>query len=144
MRDHKGGKWMKRLMMALALCAAPAMAQQFTTAAEVRPILEATRASWIAVREYDGQDLVYFTHLLAWRCGLNAVRFQINGQPAQYEWPMEPCHEGTAQPNAIRSDTILPFVAMPLGSLQQAVVVLEMDDGTFLTAEYARAAILMP
>ncbi len=54
---------MKRIALAagLALVAASAVAENFTTAAEVRPILEMQNDRWIAVREFDGRDLVYFT-----------------------------------------------------------------------------------
>lgn len=101
--------------LAGALVAGMAQAQGFTTAAEVRPILEATRASWVAVREFDGQDLLYFTHLIAWRCGLNGVTFSVNSDSAGMPWVMEPCHEGTAQPNAITSEEVQPYIALPLG-----------------------------
>lgn len=123
---------------------APAVAQNFTTAAEIRPILEATRANWVAVREYDGKDLVYFTHLIAWRCGLSSVRFTINDASQVYEWPMEPCYEGTAQPNAIKAEDYLPYVELPLGSAQAIAVVITLDDETVLSNGYARASVLMP
>lgn len=136
----------RRGMMAaaLALAAGAAQAQGFTTAAEVRPILEATRANWVALREYDGQDLLYFTHLIAWRCGLNGVTFSVNDDSAAMPWIMEPCHEGTAQPNAIMAEGILPYVALPLGRVRSVTVAVELDDGTVLRQGFDRAAVLMP
>jgi hypothetical protein len=131
------------VLTALAF-AGPATAQNFTTAAEVRPILEATRANWVAVREYDGKDLVYFTHLIAWRCGLTEVKFTINDASDIYVWPLEPCYEGTAQPNAIKAEEYLPYVELPLGAAQTIAVVMTLDDGSVLSGGYGRAAVLMP
>jgi hypothetical protein len=124
------------------LAATPVFAQQMTTAAEVRPILQATRGNWIALRDYDGQDLLYFTHLESWRCGLDRVVYAINGGPLT-DWAMEPCREGTAQPNAIGADR-LPYAVLPAGSVQRVDVMVVYDDGTADSATYERAAVLMP
>ncbi|WP_424943298.1 hypothetical protein [Aliiroseovarius crassostreae] len=115
-------------------------AQQFTTAAEIRPILEATQANWIAVREYDGQDLLYFTHLLAWRCGLEQVRYAVNGGEMQ-AFELEPCYMEEAQPNAIKSTEILPFVTLDLKAVNTVDVELFYDDGTTATGSYERGSI---
>ncbi len=139
---------MKRKSLILAAIVAagavfPLKAEQFTTAAEVRPILEATRASWVAIREYDGHDLLYFTHLMAWRCGLEAIYYRVNDGEENI-WLGEECHEGTTQPNAILSQNLLPFVSYPLNSIKNVSLRLVYDDGEQATATYSREAILMP
>lgn len=121
--------------------AMPGAAQQFTTAAEVRPMLDATRARWIAVREYDGKDLLYFTNLLAWRCGLDAIHYSVNGG-AETAWQGEPCHEGEAVPNALKVADKLPYVSFPLGSVQSVTVRLTYDDGSGDSVSYERAQIM--
>lgn len=131
------------LVAAGLLAATPAMAQQFTTAAEIRPILEATRASWLALRPWDGKELLYFTHLESWRCGMAEVRFSVNSSAATRVWDMPPCQIGTAQPNAIPADR-LPFAELPPEALQTVTVVVVLADGTELRQDYTRANILMP
>jgi hypothetical protein len=129
---------------ALAFAGA-AQAQQFTTAAEVGPILEATRANWVAVREYDGRDLVYFTQLLAWRCGLSEIRYGLNGAAPETVLPMEPCYEDEAQPNALKMDQgIEIYLTEPLQSVQSIDIMLKLDDGSESSASFARKAVLMP
>jgi len=127
-----------------ALVAEPQVATgQFTTALEVRPILGATRNSWVAVREFDGQDLVYVTHLWAWRCGLARIEFSVNGAPLE-EWPMPACHTGTAMPNAVTADDGLPYRVFPLGSVGEVSVRITYDDLGVEEASWQRAQVLMP
>ena len=130
-------------VIAAVLLASGAQAQTFTSAAEVKPILTATKPSWIALREYDGQDLLYFTNLLAWRCGVSTVRYQINaGEPV--DLAMEPCHQNSVQPNALLMETIQPYLTFPLASVETVTVEVTYDDDTADTATYDRKAVLMP
>ena len=116
---------------------------KFTTAIEVKPILAATQGNWVALRDYDGQDLLYFTHLLAWRCGLLQINWAVNDGPLQ-PWPMPACHEGTATPNAITAEDGLPFIALPQGSVSSVSVELVFDDLTRDEVRFERGRILMP
>ncbi|SEW14372.1 hypothetical protein SAMN05444851_1676 [Aliiroseovarius sediminilitoris] len=134
---------LRRLIATIMLAgfAAPSMAQNFTTADEVRPILDATKGSWVAVREYEGKDLLYFTHLLAWRCGLEQILYSLNGD-SEARFDAEPCYEDEPQPNAIKVDDKLPYVAFDLKSIDVVSVRLVYDDGTEATTSYERAQIM--
>ncbi len=110
----------------------------------MKPILAATRTSWVAIREYEGNDLLYFTHLESWRCGLSQIRFSVNSGAAATVWETEPCHEGTAQPNALTLEGHLPYIVLPLGMVQSVTVVVVFDDGSEDRAEFQRAAVLIP
>lgn len=116
---------------------------RFTTALEVKPILTATRANWVAVRDYNGQDLVYVTHLWSWRCGLVGLRWAVNGEALE-DWPLPPCHTETAAPNAVLPDDGLPYVALPAGSVQSVQVEITYDDLSTDSASFDRAQVLMP
>lgn len=118
---------------------------KYTTAIEVRPILGMTKTNWIGVREYEGQDLIYFSHLMAWRCGLWDIRYGINGAPADNVVPMEPCNEEFAQPNVmVDLENYLPFVTYPLGSVESVYVEIVFDDGTSDFAQFDRAEVRIP
>ncbi|MEM6620339.1 MAG: hypothetical protein AAF631_13715 [Pseudomonadota bacterium] len=135
---------MKRLLFAALASASfgvpPVMAQQFTTAAEVRPILEATRANWVAIREFNGRDLLYFTHLIAWRCGLSSIAYALNDEVEFTEWPMPECREGTANPARI-TETDPVYTTLPIWNVGRVTVLLTYDDGTVSEASYDRTMI---
>ncbi|MEP1933504.1 hypothetical protein [Shimia sp.] len=115
---------------------------KFMTATEIRPILTATKGNWVAVREYGGQDLVYFTHLLSWRCGLHSVQYSINGGDIQ-EFPIPECPADIAQPNAIPDDALI-YLSLDKGVVQSVEIELLYDDLGVDSAMFERAAILIP
>lgn len=100
---------------------------RFTTAVEVKPILDVTRGNWIAVREFNGQDLLYVTHLWSWRCGLLELKIGINGAPPE-PWPLPQCHMDQQTPNAILQGDGDPYRAFTLGSVAMVEVRLTYDD----------------
>jgi hypothetical protein len=130
----------RAIAFGLCLSAGGASAQNFTTAGEVRPILSMTQGNWVALREYNGQDLLYFTHLLAWRCGLSEIRYGLNGDAPAQVLKMEACHEGTAQPNAMSGDGV--YIRAPAGSVASVRVRLIFDDGSSDEATFARKDIM--
>jgi hypothetical protein len=115
-----------------------AHSQAFTTQEEVQPILEMTRAHWVGIGTATGRDLLYFTHVLSWRCGFEAIRYGLNGAEPETELRMEPCHRESNAPNAIRE---LPFVSYGLNSIESVTVELVFADGQILRESFSRSAI---
>lgn len=140
---------MSRFACVLAFLATPALttsalAQTYTTAAEVKPILTITQPQWIAVREFDGKDLLYFTNLLAWRCGVTSIAYGLNGAPADTMLDTEPCYEGEPQPNSFKADQpIQPYVVLPLQSVETVLLRVTYDDGSTQDVSYARKDVQM-
>lgn len=124
----------------LAMASAPLGAHaQFDSAAEVKPILQMIKPQWISVREFNGEDLVYFTLLEVYRCGLDQIRYVINdGKPSV--WQTEPC-EADEVFSEIGEDR-LPFATFPLGSIDKVRIELTYDDGTIEWGEYLRQDVL--
>ncbi|SDF77796.1 hypothetical protein [Sulfitobacter delicatus] len=116
---------------------------KFTTATEVKPILNATRGNWVAVREYEGKDYVYVTHLWSWRCGLAAIAISVNDEQMQ-NWPMPPCHTEFSTPNAILNDDPNPLLTFKPGSVEKVTIQVVYDDLSMDSASFARGEVLIP
>ncbi|WP_298261411.1 hypothetical protein [uncultured Litoreibacter sp.] len=129
---------MRAYFLALALAMPVQLAaQDFTTSAGVKPVLELIRPQWIAIRPYEGQDLLYMTTLLTYRCGIEEIRYATNGADMQV-WEGEPCHRDEAAPMALKMEDHLPYVVAPLDSLQTVSIELVFDDGSTLEHSYQR------
>jgi hypothetical protein len=62
-----------------------------------KQILEQFWTSWVSFREYEGL-LVYFTHLVSYRCGIAKIEYALDDGPTE-EWPLQACDP--ANPNGI-------------------------------------------
>lgn len=125
-----------------ALCLVPGalVAQTFTTVEEIKPILTATQGNWVAVRNWQEQDLLYFTQLESWRCGLREIRYSVNGGTEGIK-AMEPCYTDAPSPNALQDTNHQPYVAFPGGSIERIAVSIIYADGSRAEASYDRADV---
>jgi len=137
-------KVLKICGFATLLCATllqTAVAQdKFTTAAEVRPILTATKKNWLAVRNYDGRDLLYFTQLLSWRCGLEAIQYGINSDIPVMPWAFTPCNDTQSSPNTIPNTQEI-YASFAPNSIYFVTVKITYDDGTTDQVTFKRKEI---
>lgn len=119
---------MKNIFMVLALfLMSPSLANAAVMPLEqVKNILEITKTSWVAYRDFNGSQLIYFTHLEGWKCGISVVKYGLNGADLNEVWTLETCNPDN--PNAIAKDNI--WLTLPLGSVQDIDVQLTFDDGT--------------
>lgn len=102
------------------------MAAPGNAAGQEKRILEMTKNSWVAYRNYAGRQIIYFTHLEAWKCGITQVTYSINSEALDQIYELRPCDPNN--PNAITTDT--PFITMPLGTSKTIAVQLTYEDGT--------------
>lgn len=130
-------------LIAALLFAAPASAQM-VDAAQIRPILDATKSSWIGVRRWAEQDLVYFTHLESWRCGLTGVRYGLNGAEADQVYELAECDETSANPMAFDAAAHPPYLSFELDSVRTVTIEITYDDGGVDTVTFERDKVELP
>lgn len=92
-----------------------------------KKILEMTSSNWVSFRDFNGQQLIYFTHLEVYRCGISEVRYSLNTDRLDREWKLADCDP--KKPHALPED-YLPYLTLPLGTAQSIVVQLTFIDGT--------------
>jgi hypothetical protein len=96
-----------------------------------KSILKDTASSWIAFRDFNGQ-LVYFSHLMSYRCAIKSLRYGLDGAPPDTSYALPPCDP--ENPHALPSD-ILPYEKLPAGTKSMNVVV-EFFDGEQMAKTY--------
>ncbi len=75
-----------------------------------RQQLASTRHAWVSFRDYEGKTLLYFTHLLAHRGSLGAIRYGIDTAEPDREFAFPPYEKPGLAP--IPSDP-LPYLEVP-------------------------------
>ena len=116
-------KWLAAcLVWSLATCASA----QTTLDGQEKRVLNLTKASWAHFRDFDGKQLIYFTHLEVYRCAIKTVRYSLNGDALDRLWRLQPCDPD--KPHHITTDR--PYVSLPLGSARSITLELTYLDGS--------------
>jgi hypothetical protein len=115
-----------KILIALLFTASSGVASTEGLLGMEKQILPMTTANWIAFRNFDGRQLIYFTHLAVYRCGLSEVRYSINSDTLDPRLDLPPCDP--QRPNEIPSD-YLPYLALALGTAQSLSVQVVYGDG---------------
>lgn len=76
---------------------------------EQRKILEMTAGSWLSFREFNGL-LLYYTHLMSYRCAIRQVRIGLDSTIPDRTIAMPPCNQ--KDPMAIPADA-QPYLKVP-------------------------------
>jgi hypothetical protein len=74
-----------------------------------RKILDMTATSWLSFREFNGL-LIYYTHLMSYRCAIREARFGIDTTVPDKVFKMPPCD--IRDPSAIPYDAV-PYLKLP-------------------------------
>lgn len=89
-------------------------------------ILEVTKSSWASFRNFNGRQLIYFTHLESYSCGLEEVHYSLNSTTLDKEWLLQPCDP--KKPHNISSKR--PYITLPPGTAKWIAVQITFADGT--------------
>lgn len=120
-----------RALTVLALAAGavpPAALGQMMAPAQMRAALEATGRQWVAFRNWQGRQLIYFTHLVAWKCAIKEVRYAVDGQDPAELFPLPACDPQNPFLVNGESDTIL--LSFAPGEVEEISIQLVYGDGT--------------
>lgn len=95
-----------------------------------RSILERFSNSWIAINPSGagpgGRTLIYYTHLVSYRCAIKSAKFGYGDGPLAFDLPIPECNMD--DPHRIPSN-VMPYLRAP-GSVSSVRVQLEYRDGT--------------
>ena len=63
-----------------------------------RRILESTANSWVSFRDYDGQRLLYFSHLMTYRGSIKTIRYGLNSEVPNKSYRFPPWRKAGLAP----------------------------------------------
>jgi hypothetical protein len=94
--------------------------------AETKNVLEMTKMSWVAFREYPtGRMNVYFSHLLSYKNGLKEIQFCVDNEPLSRLVRFTPDWSGPGAPGIGDDDEIVVQIPMSAKSLDVKLVFID-------------------
>tara|TARA_B110000908_G_scaffold172742_1_gene242611 strand:+ start:1318 stop:1761 length:444 start_codon:yes stop_codon:yes gene_type:complete len=98
------------------------------TAGAARGFLSQDPKSWVNLVFRGDKDRLYFARLENFRCGLEQVRYAINGAEIK-NWDLEPCYKDLPNPNSRLSKTAPRYIETAPGEILSVYVEVTYADG---------------
>lgn len=93
---------------------------------QMKKLLNLTQNSWVSFRDFYRKQLIYFTHLEAYRCGIKEVRYSLNTDDLDKVWELDSCE--SVGISSIKKDLV--YLRLPLGTIKSIAIQLLFTDGT--------------
>ena len=93
---------------------------------QIKQVLNMTKNSWVSFRDFNGKQLIYFTHLESYTCGIKQVRYSINTDALDKTWELHTCNP--KDPLKITKEII--YMTLPLGTAKSVAVQVTFTDGS--------------
>jgi len=119
-------KQMTTFIISVLLLAVFSLSANAMPPKQMKQILNMTQNNWVSFRDFNGKQLIYFTHLESYTCGIKEVRYSINSDDLDKVWELQPCD--TKNPMAVTKDII--YLTMPLDTAKSIAVQVTFTDGT--------------
>ena len=117
------------IVLAAGLLAAPIAANaQMPPVAQLKMMAEAAKAQWVAFRNWDGKQLIYFTIPVTYHCGLAEIRYSLNDKDLAERWPVPACN--AQMPFNVDPEKDKVYLALNPGSVSSVNLQLVYADGT--------------
>lgn len=103
--------------------------------ASQKQILERMSNSWVSFRDWDNERLVYFSHLVSYRCAIESIEFGVNTSKLTKRFPLSPCNK--KDPHSIRTASgknSKVLIELPR-STRFVTVKIKYKDGTYSEAK---------
>lgn len=111
----------------MAIPGAEAQQSRVMPLAQVKAIMQQTRSNWLSFRNYGGRQLIYFSHIISWHCGISEIRYSINSTALDRRFPVPKCNP--ALPNNIASGDKI-YLDLPPASARTVSVQIVYEDGS--------------
>lgn len=95
-----------------------------------KTMLDASKSNWVAFREYDGKQWIYFSNILTARCRLKEIRYSVNSDALDERFEMVRCIPD--MPFALPSDAPwdATLITLPSQTAKTMSVQLVFEDDT--------------
>ena len=116
------------VLSAGALAAPTAAKAQMPPVAQLKTMAEAAKAQWVAFRNWNGKQWIYFTIPVTYHCGLTEIRYSLNSKDLAERWPVPECNAQMPFNVDPQKDRI--YLALNPGSVSAVSVQLVYADGS--------------